>query len=149
MKTYPISNSCPECGAELAPGEQCRDRFDTCMALEFENPSTFGSVHHLTVACYYLQHNAYSHQAWLIARQGVSQAVNLGITPGEVRMGTRRALDSGNREWNVTRGARMPGADTLQWTRTIADVRTNDPELYGADVRDWAKSVLSDTESLV
>ncbi len=53
-----MTNKCPECGAELPPGERCEERFNLCLALEYENPAAYGRVHHLTVACYMLQHNA-------------------------------------------------------------------------------------------
>jgi hypothetical protein len=45
------------------------------MALEYENPSAYGAVHHLTVACYMLQHNAYSRDVWLEARKMLAQFI--------------------------------------------------------------------------
>ncbi|MCB0192999.1 MAG: hypothetical protein KDJ65_13730 [Anaerolineae bacterium] len=62
-----MSQKCLHCGANIQPNESCRDRFDLCLALEFENPIAFGAVHHLTVACYMLQHNAYARDVWLEA----------------------------------------------------------------------------------
>lgn len=49
--------SCAQCGATLAEGESCRAFFDQLLALEFEQPEAFAE-HHLTVACYFLQHPA-------------------------------------------------------------------------------------------
>jgi hypothetical protein len=60
-----MSLKCPLCGGEFASIEQCRERFDLCMALEYQNPSAYGAVHHLSVVCYMLQHNAYSDEVWL------------------------------------------------------------------------------------
>src|SRR5213080_3358756 len=49
---------CPECGAAIddAAKSTCRDCFDALLAYENERPDAFGPVHHLTVACYFLQH---------------------------------------------------------------------------------------------
>ncbi len=140
---------CPQCGAELASGENCRDRFDLCLAKEFEHPTSYGSVHHLTVACYMLQHNLYSREAWLEARKMVAQFVHQGITPADVRRQNRQAFDSGHRQWSFTKGAKMAGLDGIVWSRTIADVRHDTPKVYCADVKTWATGVLSDTESML
>lgn len=144
-----MTNKCPECGAELPPGELCEDRFNLCLAHEYENPVSYGQVHHLMVACYMLQHNRYSREGWLGARQIVFQSLKQGATPAELRKRNRQRVDSGHRKWSVTRGERIPGFERIAWTRTIADVRMDNPETYCADVKLWATSVLADTESLV
>ncbi len=140
---------CPRCGAQFPAGETCRDRFDLCLAKEFEEPTSSGSVHHLTVACYMLQHNLYSRQAWLEAREMVAQFIRQGRAPSDVRRQNRKRLDSGRRRWSVTKGAKMAGLDGVVWTRTLADVRLDTPDLYCADVKLWAEGVLSDTESVL
>ena len=140
-------HKCLQCGAELPAGETCRDRFDLCLAKEFEHPASYGSVHHLTVACYMLQHDLYSREAWLEARKMVAQFIHQGITPADVRRQNRQAFDSGHRQWSFTKGAKISTLDGLVWTRTIADVRLDTPEVYCADVRTWATGVLLDTES--
>jgi hypothetical protein len=137
--------SCPLCGAEFPAGEQCRDRFDLCLAKELENPATYGAVHHLTVACYMLQHNAYSRQGWLGTRELLVQFIEQDKTPAEVRAQNRRKLDSHQRKWSITKGERI-STEGLTWTRTIAAVRLDNPDTYCADVELWAKSVLADTE---
>jgi hypothetical protein len=144
-----ISSSCRQCGAELSPGETCRERFERCLAHDYERPGTYGLVHHLVVACYMLQHNGYSRPAWLAARQMVAQAVGQGLPPATLRAQNRRRLDSGRRSWRVTRGEKMAGVEAISWSRTIADVRLETAEAYQADVRAWAESVLADTEELV
>ncbi|MCL4299705.1 MAG: hypothetical protein KJ077_28475 [Anaerolineae bacterium] len=143
-----MSPPCPLCGAEFPAGEQCRERFDLCLAKEFENPATYGAVHHLTVACYMLQHNAYSRQGWLGTRDLLVQFVREGKTPAEVRAQNRRKLDSQHRKWSITKGEKI-STEGWVWTRTIADIRLDTPELYCADVELWAKSVLADTEKRV
>jgi len=143
-----MSQKCPQCGAEFPSGEQCRDRFDLCLAMEFENPVTFGAVHHLTVACYMLQHNAYSRDVWLEARKMLAQFVQKGVTPAAMRRQNRSRFDSGRRTWSVTKGAKLSEFDTITWSRTIADVRLDYPEVYCTDVKQWAKSILEDTTSV-
>jgi hypothetical protein len=119
------------------------------MAMEFENPTTFGAVHHLTVACYMLQHNAYSRNVWLEARKMIVQFTQEGMTPAEMRKQNRSRLDSGHRTWSVTKGVKLSEFDNIVWSRTIADVRLDNPEVYCTDVNDWALSVLEDTDALV
>lgn len=143
-----MSQPCPHCGAEFPSGERCRDRFELCLAKEFENPTSYGAVHPLTVAGYMLQHNAYSREGWLGARELLVQFIHEGKTPLEVRAQNRRKLDSSQRKWSITKGERI-STEGLVWTRTIADVRLDNPEIYCADVELWAKSVLADTEKWV
>lgn len=117
--------------------------------MEYENPTTFGAVHHLTVTCYMLQHNAYSRDVWLEARDMLARFIQGGVTPEAMRLHNRSRFDSAHRTWSVTRGLKLEGFDTLVWSRTIADVRPEDPETYCADIRLWAVSLLRDTELLV
>ena len=116
--------------------------------MEFENPATFGAVHHLTVACYMLQHNGYSREGWLEVRKMVAQFVEEGVKPAEVRKRNQSRFDSRQREWSITKGPKLAEFDTITWSRTIADVRLDDPQSYCADVECWAESVLADTETL-
>ena len=143
-----MASKCPQCGAELPSGKTCWDRFDLCLAKEFEHPDTYGAVHYFTVACYLLQHNAYSREAWLATRAGLAQVVRQGLTPAHLRRQNRQKLDSGQRKWKVTRGEKLAAVNSIVWTRTIADVRLDTPEMYCADARLWAGSFLEDTEIL-
>ncbi len=140
---------CSLCGAELLPDEQCRDRFDLCLAREFENPTIFGVVHHLTVPCYMLQHNAYSQNIWIEARKMVAQFVEEGINPTEMRKQNYAKVDNGHRTWSITKGPKLSEFETIVWTRTIADIRLDNPESYCADVELWARSILADTKQLM
>jgi hypothetical protein len=144
-----MSQKCPQCSGEFPPDEQCRDRFDLCMAMEFENPTTYGAVHHLTVACYMFQHNAYSRDAWLEVRKMIAQFIQGGITPAEMRKQNRSRFSSRHRTWRVTKGANLSEFDAIVWSRTIADVRLDNPATYCADVELWAISVLADTQTLI
>jgi hypothetical protein len=58
-------------------------------------------------------------------------------------------MDSGQRTWSLTKGAKLAQVGDIVWTRTIADVRIDTTEHYCADVRDWAIAVLADTAALV
>lgn len=144
-----MSQKCFQCGAEFPSDEQCRDRFNLCLAMEFEDPTTFGTVHHLTVACYMLQHNAYSRDVWLEARKMITQFIQEGITPAEMRKQNRSRFDSGHRTLSVTKDAKLSEFDTIIWTRTIADVRLDNSEAYCTDIKLWAASVLADTQILM
>ena len=143
-----MSEKCPECGAVIAPYEKCRDRFDLYLAKEFQDPTAFGAVHHLTVVCYMLQHNGYSREGWLDARKMLAQFVREGVTPSSMRKQNRAKLDSGKRDWSITKGTKLVRVQDIKWTRSIADVRQDDSEAYCADVKQWASSVLVDSETL-
>jgi hypothetical protein len=142
-------NKCPQCKAEYADGEDCNNRFNMCLTIEYENPATFGAVHHLTVICYKLQHNAYSPEGWLGARKLLRQFMQQGMTPADSRKLNRNQLDSGHRKWSVTKGAKFSKFANITWTRTVADVRLDNPETYCADIRQWATRVLADADSFV
>jgi hypothetical protein len=140
---------CPQCGAAFVPGETCSDRFTATQLKEAENPESYYAVHHLSVPCYMLQHNAYSRDGWLAVRQLLRQFVHEGLTPEQARRQYRTRWDSGERKWSMTKGKKLAGVDEIAWTWTIADVRFDTAENYCADVREWARAVLSDTEALV
>jgi hypothetical protein len=143
-----MPNQCPQCGAELQPGETCRGRFDQCLAKEFEHPDTYGAVHYFTMACYMLQHNEYAREAWLETRAGLVQVVYQGLMPADLRRQNRQKLDSGQRKWKVTRGEKLAAVDSVAWRRTIADVRLDTLEVYCVDVKQWASDFLEDIEFL-
>ena len=111
---------CPQCGAEYPAEDSCRDRFDRCLALEYENPTAWGAVHHLTVVCYMLHHIASSRRAWLEARKMLAQFVHAGVTPAAILAHNRSRLDRTHRTWNVTKGEKLPEFAVLIWSRTIA-----------------------------
>jgi hypothetical protein len=143
------STKCSLCGAAVPLHSQCRDRFDLCMALEFKNFAAFGAVHHLTVPCYMLQHNAYSRIAWLEARKMIARFIREGITPAVIRKENRLMVDGGHRTWSINKVEKLSEFDAIIWSRSLADVRTDDPGTYCSDVRLWAGSILEDTESLI
>jgi hypothetical protein len=148
LESSEMSQKCPQCGAEYPSVESCHDRFDLCMALEFENPIVW-AVHHLTVACYMLQHNEYSREGWLESRKMIAQFVRGDLPPAVMRKLNRAKFASAHRTWSVTRGAKFSEFDAITWSRTIAGIRLENPKMYCSDVRLWAASVLEDTETFL
>ena len=136
---------CAQCGAIYASDETCQQRFEACLALEYENPLAYGAVHLLSVACYMLQHNLYSREGWLETRALVRQTISQESTPADIRKMNRDRLDSGVRKWSITKGAKLAEFATIRWSRTIADIRLENPEGYVSDVKQWVISVLEDT----
>src|SRR5690349_4727001 len=123
-----MAYSCPQCGADFPAGETCEARFHLLLVREFENPA-YGAVHHFTVPCYMLQHNAYSRAGWLESRALLARFVQ-GLPPAVAWQENRLQVDSGKRVWSFTRGDKLAEVDQLAWTRTIADVRLDTAEHY-------------------
>ena len=142
-------NKCSKCGAMLQSDKKCRERFDLCLAKDYESPSSYGVVHHLIVASYMLQHNEYSREGWLEARNLLVQSIRQGVSPSILRKQNPQKLDSRNRQWNFTKGQKIAAFDKIIWSRTIADVRLDTAELYCTDAKEWANSILSDTEPFI
>jgi hypothetical protein len=59
----------------FASDEACSDRFNATQIKEVENPTSYYAVHHLSVPCYTLQHNAYARDGWLAVRRLLYQFV--------------------------------------------------------------------------
>jgi hypothetical protein len=143
-----MSFTCPHCGAVFVSGETCQDRFNAILSKEMEQ-AAYGAVHHLSVPCYMLQHNAYTREGWLEVRKLLTKFIYEGWTPARARRQNRVNADSGHRAWSFTRGAKLPEVEKIAWSRTIADVRLDTAEVYTADVRRWAESILADSEQLM
>jgi hypothetical protein len=129
---------CQHCG-RVVDGETCQARFDRLLALEFTDPA-YGAVHHLTVPAFMLQHGGYSAEAWPAARDLLR-----GFLDGSRRPEDRRQPGS---EHSVARGRRFQAAADMAWTRTIGDVRTDDPDAYVADVKAWAWAIIADSQRI-
>jgi hypothetical protein len=130
---------CPECGAA-----GCREKFESMLALEFEDPEVFGAAHHITVICFNLQHpSAFSDEATAWMRSTLRAIVEEGLTPARLRDRSKKQF---NGRVSVLRKA--PKAPVKAgWSMTVMDVRTGSPEAYVEDVRAWAKSILRDIEA--
>lgn len=100
---------CDECGALHRGGVTCRACFEALLAFENERPVAFGAVHHLTVACYFLQHprgyNASALQMW---RDLLADSLDGRVTAKDL---IRRA----GRQFNGARRVRDPRAALPAW----------------------------------
>lgn len=138
---------CPQCGALLPPDTTCSDLFNAGQLKEIDNPDYY-SVHHLSVPCYMLQHDAYSKQGWVEVYHLLQQFID-GLTPQEARSRVNRAMSGTRKTFSLTKGERMPGLADVSWSWTIARVRLETADLYGEDVRQWARYSLSDAIEVI
>lgn len=139
---------CPQCGGANPSGETCIDRFYATQLQEQADPA-FYAVHHLSVPCYYLQHNLYSRRGWLEVWSLLVKFVHEDWTPAMARRENRAKADSGKRDWSFTRGEKLMSVEKIRWTFSIMDVRFDTAEHYSADVIHWAETILADSEKLL
>lgn len=131
--------TCPLCGAVSTDGRTCEEQFHAFLFLESQYMEAAAQVHHLMVASYMLQHNAYSDEG----RAGViglmEDWLERGITPQQSRQQQRDRVNSGNRNWKITGTS---SAHFTSWPMTAMDVNSDDPAQYVKDVEAWARAVL-------
>ena len=145
-----MTTLCAECGASFVSRISCRDYFDTAQAMEFEHPAYF-VVHHLSVPCYLLQHNHYSAAGWFAARRLLHQFIFTGLTPQMARRQFQSHSPSNNSQTiqSSALGEKLVGAENINWSYTIGDVRSDTATNYCSDVREWAMAVLKNTAALL
>ena len=132
----------PECGAD-----NCKSRFDECLALEFSD-LRYGAVHNLTVCAYMLQHSSQlSRDGWLYERDLLREFIVDGKSPSVIRQQVKDSVDSGKRAFKFKSADGKPVIHKTSWKKTILDVRLDDPETYCADVAAWAKSVREESDN--
>ena len=137
--------NCPECNA---PDNGCEAHFHECLAREFEK-TLYGSVHHLTVVAYMLQHSSQlTREGWLHERELLRAFLHENTTPAEIRKRDAPNVDSGKRDFKIKSRDGQPVVAKRTWTKTILDVRLDDPEMYCEDVNAWAQAVLDDVEEI-
>lgn len=68
--------------------------------------------------------------------------------PACIRRQNRDLVDSGKRTFKIKSRDGKPVIQNSSWTKTILDVRTENAEIYCADVTTWAKAVLEDAEMI-
>ena len=136
---------CPECGA---PETLCQTRFDEFLALEFTDAG-YGAVHHLTVTAYMLQHSSkLTREGWLHERELLREFLVINKSPVFIRKQNRDLVDSGKRTFKIKSRDGLPVINKTMWTKTILDVRTENAEVYCADVSVWARAVLEEAQGL-
>jgi hypothetical protein len=135
------------CGAALPEGVTCEEVYFAGQAQEQADPAYY-TVHHLSVPCYMLQHNAYSARGWRAVRDLLRRFVEEGLTPEQARQEMQGQAAGSRKGWSLTRGEKLAGVAEIHWSRTVADVRLDSPEHYCADVLAWARSILEDTREI-
>lgn len=137
--------NCPECGAiEVS----CKTRFDEFLVLEFTDAG-YGAVHHLTVAAYMLQHSSkLTREGWLHMRGLLHEFLVENKPPQFIRKQNRDLVDSGKRKFKIASKDGLPVINKSKWKKTILDVRTENAEVYCADITAWARAALEETEEL-
>lgn len=137
---------CPECGA---PDSACETHFNECLALEFSD-AAYGTVHHLTVAAYMLQHSSkLTRDGWLYERNLLKEFLVENKPPAFIRKQNRDLIDSGKRAFKIKSTDGKPVINKNTWTKTILDIRMENAEEYCEDVTVWARSVLEDVDNLI
>ncbi len=137
--------NCPECGA---PDTLCQTRFDEFLVLEFTDAG-YGAVHHLTVAAYMLQHSSnMTREGWLHERELLREFLIEKKSPEFIRKQNKDLVDSGKRTFKFKSKDGKPVINKSTWTKTILDVRTENAEVYCADVTAWARAVLDEAETI-
>ena len=137
--------NCPECDASEA---LCQTRFDEFLVLEFTDAG-YGAVHHLTVTAYILQHSSkLTREGWLHERELLREFLVENKPPAFIRKQNRDLVDSGKRTFKIKSRDGLSVINKSTWTKTIIDVRTENAEVYCADVSTWATAVLEDAETI-
>lgn len=135
--------TCLECGAL-----DCQIYFDEFLVLEFTDAG-YGSVHHLTVAAYMLQHSSkLTREGWLHERELLREFLVENKPPAFIRKQNKDLVDSGKRTFKIKSRDGKPVINKSTWTKTILDVRTENAEVYCADVTAWAWAVLEDVQTI-
>jgi uncharacterized protein DUF5946 len=136
---------CPDCGA---PEMTCETRFHEFLVKEFED-SSYGAVHHLTVATYMLQHSSkLTREGWLYERELLREFLIENKSPAFMRKQDKDLVDSGKRKFKIKSRNGLPVITKTVWAKTILDIRAENAEVYCKDVTAWARSALEDVERL-
>ncbi len=142
----PAERHCPVCGANLVGAGSCDQLWYRTQEKEFTDAG-YGAVHHLSVPCYMIQHNAYSRAGFWQVRDLLQRFV-LGLEPQVFRRQEGAKQDNKQRSFSIVKGEKLNALDGRRWSFTVSDVRLENAEDYCRDVRQWAESVLVDTAEL-
>ncbi|MCB9421795.1 MAG: hypothetical protein H6667_18490 [Ardenticatenaceae bacterium] len=110
---------------------------------ENENPAN-GTVHHLTVICYHIQHpSLYSPEGLNYAKQLLAAFLVEKLSPDEIRKRSRAQVDSSQRTWRIkgTPDHHSDHPHSITWTITAVDVIASGSKNYCANVERWARSI--------
>jgi hypothetical protein len=137
--------NCPECGT---PEPSCKERFDEFLVLEFTYAG-FGSVHHLTVSAFMIQHSSrLTLEGWFHMRELLREFLVEHKSPAFILSQYRHLVDSGKRKFRITSKDGMPVIKKTMWAKTIVDVRMETADIYCADVIEWARTVMEEAATI-
>lgn len=145
-----MSPQCPECGAVWNADQTCETYFHQMLFWENEDTSA-AEVHHLMVLSYYLQHPSLYSPAGLVEGQRLlSEFVENGVTPTQIRQRNSARLNSNNRTWKIKATTAAHGAypQSLRWAITAADVINGGASHYHDNVRRWANAIHTSLKAL-
>ena len=142
-----MSAVCPQCGAVLVRDRTCKSIFDEFLVLEFTDPG-YGRVHFLTVACYMIQHEGYSDEAYVWIQSALRDYLENGHT---LKMIRQSAASGPGRTKGIVRPADARPLPKVTWSMTIADAaaRMHDADSYCSLIEKWAKTVLQEMGPLL
>ncbi len=140
---------CPECGGLYEEDDGCAMKFGLMLEREFVDPD-YGSVHHLTVAGYMLQHaTRLSRRGWIEMRGLLRLNLREGVEPARMRQRIRKAGINSFKGWSLKPdGTRLDAALGYPWALTVATIDMSSGERYRENVARWADAVLVDAERL-
>jgi len=142
-----LPGTCATCGAVQLEDKSCESIFGELIALEFENPD-YGRVHFLTVACYMIQHEGYSDEAYAWMQSALRSYLEEGVSTESIR---RDAAQGSGRTKGIRRQTGARQLPKVAWSMTIADVaiRMQDAESYCRLIEQWGRTTLSEMDPLV
>jgi hypothetical protein len=124
-------------------GVSCLDCFHALLAYENEHPPAFGAVHHLTVACFYLQHpTGYAAAALEMWQSLLADALDRGTKPAELLRRASAKFEGATKARDPRAG--IPDGWPASWPVTVRDVLVPDaspgvPE-YIDRAMQWARA---------
>jgi hypothetical protein len=145
--------ACPDCGADIPDGENCHGKFEQLLAHEYAFPQAFGTVHHMTVAAYSLQHpRDYSRDALKLWRVILAESLDGLTTPTQFLERARAQFSGGLRVRE--KGALPPPEWPHAWPVTVLDVLVPPGEVPDAEghivrVKRWAASIRETLDAVI
>lgn len=140
---------CEECGAPLPYNGTCRENLNALLAIEWDIPGGPGELaHFLAVAAFGVQHPAlmgYTQDTLDGLVSAVRDVTQADATIQDIRRRVRYAVRQAGR---VTRRGDDPTpVHVVQtWPIVITDVIAQGTSNYGANVAEWARSVIESIE---
>jgi len=142
-----MTGKCPECGAELGPGESCQEFFERLLFEEYADMEHNGPVHPQMVLSFMLTHDRYADAVRPQAIALLRVALEDQPPPHHLRRVAQGlfGLDA-PRAGSILRGDRPPRA--IAWPITVRDVALHPEEDYPERINRWARSVLDTLTAL-